>query len=162
MYINGEVYEGKWKDDKREGRGILTQGTTISHLTSNISLANDNWYEGEWKNDMRHGKGTFYYASSRQRYDAMWAEGVAVKGMLRAMESWDEKRIPPKTETVKVPTKLPQLELLNPYETIGLEEYKRKRVNLSSFRTNRSSADKIVALWLNPSSRRPSVSKNIV
>ena len=36
MFDNGDVYEGEYQDDKRNGRGILT-------------LANGAVYEGEYK-----------------------------------------------------------------------------------------------------------------
>ena len=40
----GEVYEGEWKSDKREGKGI------------NIWTTGE-VYEGEWKSGKREGKG---------------------------------------------------------------------------------------------------------
>ena len=39
---NGESYEGDWKDDKRNGRGV-------------VKLANGDTYEGDWKDDIFNG-----------------------------------------------------------------------------------------------------------
>jgi hypothetical protein len=36
LYENGDVYEGDWKNDKREGNGKLTM--------------KESYYDGEWKN----------------------------------------------------------------------------------------------------------------
>ena len=43
---NGDKYEGHWKDDKKEGKGIFTwiQGEI---------------YIGEWKNNQMTGRGTY-------------------------------------------------------------------------------------------------------
>ena len=57
-YENGNVYEGEWKNDKREGKGIL-------------KLANGNVYEGEWKNDKREGKGINKWIDGRV-YEGEW------------------------------------------------------------------------------------------
>ena len=41
---NGDIYEGEYKDDNRNGFGIY-------------KYSNGNRYEGEFKNDKQHGKG---------------------------------------------------------------------------------------------------------
>ena len=43
-------YEGEFKDDLRDGRGVLTQELSGAHQGSGIR------YEGEYKEDKRHGK----------------------------------------------------------------------------------------------------------
>ena len=43
-HFNGEIYEGEWVNDKRNGKG-------------NQTLPNGEVYEGEFKDDKRHGKG---------------------------------------------------------------------------------------------------------
>jgi hypothetical protein len=45
-YLNGDIYEGVWKEGKKEGYGVQ------KYLNGDV-------YEGEWKNDLRHGKGKF-------------------------------------------------------------------------------------------------------
>ena len=42
------IYEGEWKDNKKEGKGIL-------------KLIDGSSYEGEWKNDRIEGKGIMEY-----------------------------------------------------------------------------------------------------
>ena len=47
-YNNGDKYNGIWKDDKREGKGKLI-------------YSNGDIYNGDWKNDKKEGKGTMEY-----------------------------------------------------------------------------------------------------
>ena len=47
-YKSGDKYEGFWKDNKREGKGIM-------------KYKNGDKYEGDWKDNKREGKGTLYY-----------------------------------------------------------------------------------------------------
>ena len=42
MYVNGERYEGQWKDDKAHGKGTLT-------------YMHGDRYVGEWAEAMKHG-----------------------------------------------------------------------------------------------------------
>ena len=44
IYNNGDKYEGGFKNDLKEGKGIYYYN-------------NGNKYEGEFKNDLREGKG---------------------------------------------------------------------------------------------------------
>ena len=58
------IYEGEWKDDKREGKGIM--------------FLNNYWteaqkYEGEWKNDKREGKGSLICKNGNV-YEGEWKE----------------------------------------------------------------------------------------
>jgi hypothetical protein len=59
--VNGNVYEGEWKDDKRSGRGKYTK-------------ANGKIYEGEWKDDKRNGRGKLTYASG-EVYEGEFKDG---------------------------------------------------------------------------------------
>jgi len=43
---NGDIYEGEWKDDQKNGYGIYIH-------------ANGDVYEGEWRDGKRHGYGTY-------------------------------------------------------------------------------------------------------
>ena len=54
-YNNGNKYEGNWKNDKKEGKGILYYN-------------NGNKYEGNWKNDKKEGKGIFNF-NNGDRYE---------------------------------------------------------------------------------------------
>jgi hypothetical protein len=48
QYLNGSIYEGEWRENKKHGRGkfIEADGRII--------------YNGDWENDYKHGRGTFY------------------------------------------------------------------------------------------------------
>lgn len=43
-YPNGNRYEGEWRDNQRNGNGVL-------------EFANGDKYDGEWKNDVQYWKG---------------------------------------------------------------------------------------------------------
>ena len=51
-------YEGDWKNDKMEGRGMLY-------------LNNGNKYEGHFNNDLKEGKGIYYF-NNGDRYEGDW------------------------------------------------------------------------------------------
>jgi hypothetical protein len=60
-YANGDVYEGAYKADRREGQGTCT-------------YASGEAYDGEWKADKREGKGVARYVSG-DTYDGQWRFG---------------------------------------------------------------------------------------
>lgn len=47
-YRNGEIYEGRWKSDMRDGKGV--------HYYSDGDV-----YEGAWSNDKREGQGRIFF-----------------------------------------------------------------------------------------------------
>ena len=57
-YINGDIYIGRWRNQKRHGKGIMT-------------YSNGDKYEGYWENDCRHGEGTMSY-SNGDKYEGYW------------------------------------------------------------------------------------------
>lgn len=59
-YKNGDVYDGNWKDGKRQGNGF-------------IEYASGGDYDGEWLNGKRHGEGV--ETTADDRYDGSWARG---------------------------------------------------------------------------------------
>jgi len=83
--FRGEVYDGSWKWDKRDGPGslLLTDGTQITgdwqagkpHGTASV-VAPDGMmtYEGEFRDGRRHGLGKQIYASG-DVYDGGWENG---------------------------------------------------------------------------------------
>ena len=56
IYKNGDKYIGQWKEDNREGYGI-------------VYYSNGNKYEGEFVNDIQNGYGKYYYSNGN------WFEG---------------------------------------------------------------------------------------
>jgi hypothetical protein len=53
-----EYYEGEWKEDKMEGRGVY-------------HYSNGDIYDGEWKDNLHHGSGTYYFTDG-SRYEGEW------------------------------------------------------------------------------------------
>lgn len=73
FYPSGNLaYEGKWKDDKFDGRGviynekplIINQGEEINY--SDFNNMTEEWtkFDGEFKMDEKVGFGTFYFSNS--------------------------------------------------------------------------------------------------
>ena len=54
-YSNGEKYEGEFEDDKKNGKG------KIYIIIGNFFFINGDIYDGQYKNDMRHGNGKGIY-----------------------------------------------------------------------------------------------------
>lgn len=50
-YSNGDVYDGDWREDRKEGNGI---GVV---KVGRMVYKNGDCYEGQWSDDMRNGKG---------------------------------------------------------------------------------------------------------
>ena len=49
---NIQVYDGEWKDNKKNGRGTLR-------------YSDGDVYDGEFKDGLKHGRGTFRYANGK-------------------------------------------------------------------------------------------------
>ena len=84
-YFNkGGVYDGKWKDGKRHGRGKMTfsNGRVYDgewkggkcHGLGKITYSDGREYDGEWKESTSHGRGKMTYSDGRV-YDGEWEEG---------------------------------------------------------------------------------------
>lgn len=58
-YLNGDIYDGEWKYDKKHGYGVYT------------FLDKGSKYEGTWKEDKMDGKGVYYYKNG-SKYDGEW------------------------------------------------------------------------------------------
>lgn len=52
-YQSGNEYDGAWKEDKKEGSGVMSWHTTLER------------YEGEWKQDTPWGMGSYYWFEGR-------------------------------------------------------------------------------------------------
>ena len=55
-YANGNIYEGQWVNDQRDGNGKMT-------------YANGNIYEGQWKNNQRDGNGKMIWKNGEWKND---------------------------------------------------------------------------------------------
>jgi len=65
-YLNGALYDGDWKENKKQGKGKLIE-------------ANGNCiYNGDWENDMKNGKGTYWQKGS-YRIEGVWNKGILVE-----------------------------------------------------------------------------------
>jgi hypothetical protein len=64
MYVfsGGQVYEGEWKDGKKNGRGKLT-------------FPDGEVHEGEWKDDKRNGRCKCTFMPDGQVYEGEWKDG---------------------------------------------------------------------------------------
>jgi len=58
LWVNGDKYEGQWKDGKMSGQGIKT-------------WVNGDKYEGEWKDGRMDGHGTKTYVEGH-KYVGQW------------------------------------------------------------------------------------------
>lgn len=63
--INGDFYEGEYKEDKKDGYGV--------YRWSNGSV-----YEGSFKNDLKHGEGTIKYNNGKIAH-LCWKNGEVIK-----------------------------------------------------------------------------------
>ena len=57
-YNNGDIYNGNWSQNKKQGKGEMI-------------YKNGDKYKGNWKNDVKHGEGIMKY-SNGQIYDGIW------------------------------------------------------------------------------------------
>ena len=92
IYKNGAKYEGEWKDDKKNGKGVFTSAHYFN-CRKNVGMkyegefrndkfegfgitnyTNGDKYEGEWKNNKQYGKGTVSYFDGK-KYSGEWKDG---------------------------------------------------------------------------------------
>ena len=62
IYFNGDLYEGNWENDKRNGKGRLLYGQDGC-----IGV-----YVGEFLDDKRNGKGRYYDAVKEEIFEGEW------------------------------------------------------------------------------------------
>lgn len=84
LFPNGNVYDGNYSNDKREGKKKNFDVCALSLLNSNarsrslgsgfgtLSYAEGHRYEGQWHEDSAHGEGTLIYAN-QDTYKGNWA-----------------------------------------------------------------------------------------
>ena len=86
VHSDAEFYEGEWRHDLKEGRGIYRWESgneydgewenDCRNGTGTLYYKNGGRYEGGWLNDKRHGYGVYTYTSG-QWYEAEWDHGNA-------------------------------------------------------------------------------------
>ena len=62
-YDDDKIYEGDWKDYKKDGHG------TLYFSDGKIE------YEGNWKDDKKDGHGISYYSNGHKKYEGYWKDG---------------------------------------------------------------------------------------
>ena len=77
IYSDGKRYDGEWKDDKRNGLGVLTWPIVIriKHKlfgppTQQLEV-NFSYYEGDWQDDQRSGYG-LWHKPGEGKYTGTW------------------------------------------------------------------------------------------
>lgn len=88
-YITGTVYEGEWKDGKRNGQGKCTWASGSVYKgewkdgkfngQGKKTWADGTVYEGEWKDDQSNGQGKYTWADGTV-YEGEWKDDKMVKG----------------------------------------------------------------------------------
>ena len=92
IYKNGAKYEGEWKNDKKDGKGVFTS-PHYYNCRKNVGMkyegefkdgkfegygittyTNGDKYEGEWKNNKQYGHGTVSYFDGK-KYSGEWKDG---------------------------------------------------------------------------------------
>ena len=92
IYNNGAKYEGQWRKDKKNGKGIFTSSNYFNcknkigmkyegEFTDDrfegygvVTYTNGDKYEGEWKRSKQYGKGTVTYFDG-SKYVGEWKDG---------------------------------------------------------------------------------------
>lgn len=80
------VYEGGWKNDKRDGYGTQTyangdryegdwQGNKQDGFGT-IIYSNGDRYRGNWREDLREGEGMMEYGNNNGRYNGAWSDNT--------------------------------------------------------------------------------------
>lgn len=69
-YQSGNEYEGTWKADKKEGKGVMNWYTTLEK------------YDGQWKDDFPSGLGSYFWFEGKSEcksiktiYKGEWKAG---------------------------------------------------------------------------------------
>ena len=70
---DGRRYEGEYKDNKRDGYGIMTYQDEGLYQEGSR-------YKGEWKNDKRDGQGVMTYLDDGRRLEGEFKEDVFISG----------------------------------------------------------------------------------
>ena len=80
IYENGDYYIGQWKDDAKNGKGILYDKEGYPYYEGDFVndefdgngkyyLEDGEYYKGEFKNGVMEGKGQIYYENGKIKYE---------------------------------------------------------------------------------------------
>jgi len=80
IYINGEIYDGNWENDVKNGNGLLCLDNQDYEKINNIKISNNikeifdlnlnnNIYKGEFINDKKNGKGILFMNSKKNYFN---------------------------------------------------------------------------------------------
>jgi len=97
-YLNGDRYEGDWKENKKHGIGKLVYTRLVGedkkyfgeyygfwengrrHGEGMFTYPNKDIYSGWWKYGKKHGKGTYVFFDTKMRLIGEWSESNLVTG----------------------------------------------------------------------------------
>lgn len=78
-FLNGDEYDGQWKEDLCDGRGKYMYATGSVYEVScqkNVFIKQrGNCIQGEWKEGRKHGSGTYNNANG-STFEGTWKNGV--------------------------------------------------------------------------------------
>jgi len=85
VFVDGDKYEGEFKDGKKHGQGIFTYSDGdmyegkfkdgLRHGQGTMIFTGKDKYEGEFKDGKKHGQGTYTYSEGR-KYVGEWKDGL--------------------------------------------------------------------------------------
>ncbi len=71
-FLNGDIYEGEWKNGRREGKGIYNAGVNVSVFNCHECKK----YEGYWKNNEKHGRGKCFDKNGKLLYEGNFEDDM--------------------------------------------------------------------------------------
>lgn len=102
IYANGDIYEGSWLNDLKQGYGI-------------IEKKNGDKYYGNWNIGMKEGQGYYYYSSTGKIYLGEWHEDAPRCGIFTDVDDENLKKEYKKHyQAEDGPSMIPILRLNNP------------------------------------------------
>lgn len=81
-YLNGDVYEGKFKDGKKSGFGMLQYKSLLSPEDGSLEWGH---YEGNWKANLRNGSGRMRWSDGSE-FEGLWVNDERVNGTMRMID----------------------------------------------------------------------------
>ena len=79
IYANGDIYEGYWSSDLKNGYGVLEK-------------KNQDKYYGYWNKGLKEGQGYYYYSSTGKIYLGEWHEDVPRCGIFTDVDDENIKK----------------------------------------------------------------------